>query len=380
MKLPAAIYGAILVCVTAIGPTMFILPTLIPNTPYGLSLAIMLPVFCVMLFSALQIANLTAELPSGASFDSIVKHYLGKTYYKAARIIILSIIISLIYSNICGLKIIFDIANQLHAGSLISILFILMIYAITKGLIKYVQSLLSIAFICILTVCILYFHLTVESESSQSLITPLYEYQWYFLIPAIQASFSFHVLVPSIVNICNKKKEDYQKAIILGMVITFIIYILWITFTWSHDFGIVEHVNSQTQRKDIHPLSSSTHALFLIALVSSSLGLGIAAVDYAKDLSKTIQDKISPHYILCAILIIPFALFTFTPTGFQAGVLFSVFGSTFLAIILPSAIVLAKTNKIHSINFCVRKRYLSSMVLAYGLSSLFINFLRLTYN
>ncbi|WOT04861.1 aromatic amino acid transport family protein [Shewanella youngdeokensis] len=378
MNFAPIIYGATLVCITAIGPTMFILPSLIPKSEYGLSILVMLPVFCVMLFTALLVANITATLPQGSHFNTMIKHYLGESYHKVVRFLVLGIILSLVYSNICGLKMFFDITSHLHIGGVIAVILAVMILLIIRGFVSYVHGFLCILFAGSLIGCILLFHFMAESTPTVATSVSLDQYQWIYLIPAVQASFSFHLLIPGIVNACQQRKRDYQTALILGMGTTFIVYALWIHFAWKYDYGIEQLMSSGMGANEAPLLSNATQILFLLSLVSSSLGLGIAVMDYAKELSRSAHKYVTPWSVFAMILTLPLALFTFAPNGFQAGVFFSVFGSTFLAIILPSSIALKRVNGVNQISSSITKQCMSSVVLAYGLFSLCVNALRLT--
>jgi len=164
----------------------------------------------------------------------------------------------------------------------------------------------------------------------------------YFIysIPLFLTGFSFQMIIPSLSNYLQRDSIKLRYSIILGTLLTLIIYILWniviLSLMSSHESTIIGYNNGRMPIYNIKSFGiwfyTATHCFSLFALTTSFLGLAWGLSGFFKDWMKLKKKK----YILLLVLIIPMIIANYNRDLFISAIeATGAYGDTILNGIIP---------------------------------------------
>tara|TARA_B110000459_G_C16625397_1_gene505037 strand:- start:5931 stop:7124 length:1194 start_codon:yes stop_codon:yes gene_type:complete len=360
--------GAFLVAGTSIGAATLALP--IATAAIGLFGTLVLFLLCwlVMLASALMLLEVSIASDKSDSFMSMAENTLGFYAKWVVAILYAILLYSLMAAYLRGSgDLVHGLANvflsadlspyleplpcalfaaiSLHFGAkCIDRLNSYMMYGLVMSFAVLVCSLLLVASLHAATYSI--------SFSFLSMLK---------LLPIAITAFGFQVIVPTLRHYMHKELDILPKAITIGSLIPFVIYLIWSIliymcmpttgeFSLSALFTAKQPVvslpiflNALYHNKII---TSSISIFAFFALASSLLGISISLFDLLADKCSLKINNIR-SYLIIAVLLPPFLFAEFFPEGFLLALKYAGIFVALLNIFLPAIMVLKirKNNK-----------------------------------
>lgn len=296
-----SILGAVLLIAgSCIGVGMLALPVLTSFAGFFPTLAI----FCIcwLFMTATALLLLEANLASGnnkANIISLSEKNLGKVGKGAAWVTFLFLFYSLIVAYItkggdliqAGIEKKWLIAMPAFSGTLIiTLLSALFVYSGTWVLDRFNR-------LCMAGLFATYFYLMISGleYSDASLLTRQNWNYSFFILPFIITSFGFHNMIPTLNEYLESDKKKLVISIILGGIIPFLVFILWILKVQTiipFEGEISLSASYARQEISTEPLAlwinepgiSVTAEFFAIfAIVTSLLGQSLSVLDFLAD-------------------------------------------------------------------------------------------------
>ncbi|MEE9451792.1 MAG: aromatic amino acid transport family protein [Gammaproteobacteria bacterium] len=330
------IFGsALLVAGTAIGAGMLALPitTTIGGTWAALTLLILC--FLFMLINVFILLEACFYSPKKqANIISVVHACLGPWATGIAWLTYLLLLYAVLAAYIAG-------SGELIAGVLANFgwqlspqilaviftaLFSIIIYSKTRGVDHFNRIFMLCIFASFLLLCV---GITVKADFE--FITPGKPKYLWSAIPVVILAYTSHLIVPSIKEYLGNDVKRIKKALLLGCLIPFLLYLTWevlliATLPATGPFSLMAIAQSKNSIVAVANVLSNhlgiASIMFLVivfsfsALASSFLGASLSLIDFLIDglqMSKTTKGRLS---ILSMSIIPPLLFALFFPYGF----------------------------------------------------------------
>jgi tyrosine-specific transport protein len=174
---------------------------------------------------------------------------------------------------------------------------------------------------------------------------------WKFLLPSVSVvltTFGYHIIIPTLTTYLEHDSKLLKKAIIIGSLIPFVVYILWQMLV----MGVVpvygENSLSEASEKGLQVtfflknllastwISTAVRCFAFFAIVTSLLGVSLSLTDFLADglkIKKTLWGK----FLLTLLTFIPPLIFAiFYPKGFILALKYAGIFIVILLALLPS--------------------------------------------
>jgi len=169
----------------------------------------------------------------------------------------------------------------------------------------------------------------------------------YIIVPLLLASFSFQMIVPSLVGYLKQDRTKSRRAILIGTGISFCIYVLWNAIVLGHESSLGDAALAKAYAEGLPPtqiLSGSERSWFafninlfsFLALVTSFIGISWGLFDFLADGFK-IQKKGANRLLLWVLVIsVPLLLASTNPQIFISALESTgAYGDTILNALIP---------------------------------------------
>ena len=355
-KSPTVLGGAMIAAGTKIGAGMLSLPIASAGMWFGWTALIMVMTVFFMFVTAEQILEVNLNYNPGASFDTLVKDNLGNAWRIINGFSVAFVLYILLYAYVVGsgsvisntLEKNYDIAFPRYQSSFI---FALLLTAIVWWSTKAVDRISTILMIGMFITLFA----AVTGLLGQIEIPYLFEpngesrYAIYAFasLPFFLTSFCFHASVPSFVKYYGIESGKIRKAIIWGMIITFIFYLFWMVAI----MGSIDRVSFLSVGEDqvawlLNQVSASQFAglalrfFAFFAVVTSFLGAGLGLFDYIADLFK-IDDSHKGRLLTAVITFLPPTILGMIfPSGFILAIGYAGLFAAIWSVIVPAVMVI----------------------------------------
>jgi len=169
----------------------------------------------------------------------------------------------------------------------------------------------------------------------------------YVIVPLLLASFSFQMIVPSLVGYMKQDRSQVRRAILIGTGISFIIYVLWNAIVLGHESSLGNEALAEAYAKGLPPtqiLSGSERSWFsfsinsfsFFALVTSFIGISWGLFDFLADGLKIRKEGANRLLLWVLVVSVPLLLASTYPQGFIAALESTgAYGDTILNAIIP---------------------------------------------
>lgn len=363
--------GAFLVAGTSIGAATLALP--VATSSIGLLGTLVLFLFCwlVMLAAALMLLEVNIACGKSDSFISMTEQTFG-TYAKwlvavSYGILLYSLMAAYLRGSgdlVHGLANVFSLSDlSMYLEPLPCTLFAAVALYFGAKCIDRINSYMMYGLI-ISFVVLVFSLLLVANLHAITYISGFSFLSMLKLLPIIITAFGFQVIIPTLRQYMHNELDILPKAITLGSLMPFIIYLVWSIliymcmptqgeFSLSALFTAKQPVVSlpiflnALYHNKIITTSISIFAFF--ALASSLLGISISLFDLLAD-KYSLKIKNSRIYLIIAVLFPPLLFAEFFPAGFLLALKYAGIFVALLNIFLPAVMVLKirKTNNSNS--------------------------------
>lgn len=348
--------GAMIIAGTAVGAGMFSLPVVGAGMWFSYSLLMMLGVWFCMLVSGLLLLETNLHFEPGASFDTLAKDTLGQFWRIVNGLSIAFVLYILAYAYISGGG---SIVNhsltglgialpQSVAGLVFAVGLAIIVFISTKAVDRITTIMLGGM---IITFFLAIGNLLIDIEPAK-LFAPDGEpsYLPYMLaaIPFGLVSFGYHGNVPSLVKYYGKDPRTIVKAITLGTLIAFVIYVCWLMATMGNiarsefidiiakggNMGVLVAALSDVMASDW--LTTMLTLFANLAVASSFLGVTLGLFDYLADLFGFDESRSGRLKTAAVTFLPPTLLGLLFPNGFLIAIGFAALAATIWAAIVPA--------------------------------------------
>ena len=169
-------------------------------------------------------------------------------------------------------------------------------------------------------------------------------------LPLFFTAFGFQGTVPSIVRYVNKDPKKYRPAILIGSMVPFCVYSLWLLST---NGVLPQEMLSQMHTKNsvsqlIIAISDTTGSIWvttainvftILALATSFLGVALGLFDYLSEVFKQKESAMGRLFTVVITFIPPLTIALFFPDSFIAALGFASMVLVLMAVFLPVAML-----------------------------------------
>ncbi len=342
--------STLIIAGTTIGAGMLALPLVSAGVGFTMSVAIMIGLWSVMLFTALLMVELHQFLPKEATLRTLAHEVLGYKGKWVANFAMMFLFYALCAAYIAGGSAQFSQRVEPLLGFsldawLSTTMFTVVVAAIvvigTSTVDKVNRVLFTLKLVAMTSAL---FFLTPSISGGYLLSMPLEQGLLIAAIPVIFTSFGFHGSIPAIVRYLDGDTPSLKKAIVAGSFIPLIVYLFWQLVT----LGVVPQsdlANSSGLAGLIAQLSNTvanSHLKHLIstfadlALLTSFLGVSLGLFEFLGD-NKTLRNQRALTGVMTFLPPLLFALFY--PEGFIMALGYAAIALVVLAILLPVTMV-----------------------------------------
>ncbi|BAJ00166.1 tryptophan-specific transport protein [Shewanella violacea DSS12] len=348
--------GAMIIAGTAVGAGMFSLPVVGAGMWFSYSIAMLICVWFCMLVSGLLLLETNLHFEPGASFDTLTRETLGNFWRIVNGLSIAFVLYILAYAYISGGG---SIVNhsleaagiklpQSAAGLVFALGLAFVVFISTKAVDRITTIMLGGM---IITFFLAVGNLLIDIDTVK-LFNPDGEktYLPYLLaaLPFGLVSFGYHGNVPSLVKYYGKDPATIIKAIVLGTLIAFVIYVCWLVATMGNisrsefvdiiaqggNMGVLVGALSGVIASDW--LTSMLTLFANLAVASSFLGVTLGLFDYLADLFGFDESRSGRLKTATVTFVPPTVLGLLFPDGFLIAIGFAALAATIWAAIVPA--------------------------------------------
>lgn len=401
-KSPTVLGGAMIAAGTMIGAGMLSLPIASAGMWFGWTVLIMLITVLFLYMTAEQILEVNLGYDPGSSFDTLVKNNLSGIWRIINGFSVAFVLYILLYAYVVGSgSVISDTLRNLENNPidipryLSSLIFAIVFTAIVWWSTKAVDRISTILMIgMFITLFAAVTGLLGQIEVAY-LFEPTGESNYaiyaFASLPFFLTSFCFHASVPSFVKYYGINGQKIRKAIIWGMIITFVFYLCWmIAIMGSIDRVTFLNIGEDqvswllNQVKANQTIQLALRFFAFFAVVTSFLGAGLGLFDYIADLFK-IGDSAKGRFLTAIITFLPPTILGMIfPNGFVLAIGFAGLFAAIWSVIVPAMMVI-NYRKRHKGEEKVSFRALGGkimpyIIIAYGLIAIISHLLVEVFN
>lgn len=321
--------GAILlVAGTTIGAGMLALPVTTGLAGFIPSIILMTLFWLFMLLTAFYLLEVNLRMKGQSNIISMVKKTLGRPGEVVAWICYLLLLYSLVAAYIVGCsQILQDIVGMALPAKLwplfIFLFFGTFVYFGTKvvdGLNRFLMIGLIVCYIAMIVLGVFHIDLKLLLHSNFLKVASS--------IPVMATAFGYHIIIPSLSTYLNHDSRLLKKAIVMGSLIPFVVYLLWQLLAMGvipleGNFGLKCAAEKGLQAticlKEIigNPLlAMAARAFAFFAIVTSLLGVSLSLSDFLADGLKIKRTFLGNGAILLLTFLPPLFFAYFYPEGF----------------------------------------------------------------
>ena len=395
-KLPSLLGGSMIIAGTAIGAGMLANPTAMSGIWFTGSVLLFLFIWGITTLSALMLLEANLHFEKGANFDTITTQLLGRGWNIINGISVAFTLYILTYAYITSGGSITESLFQRFVPSLpINHTFAALLFCLALALFVSIstKAVDRISTILIGGMVIAFFLSTtglLTSAKSDILLNEVAQgnttYLPYLLsaIPTCLVSFGYHICVPTLVNYYNKNGKKVMYAVLIGSLLSLLIYISWQTAVQGN-LPRAEFAPIIAKGGDVATLLAAlnryipTQSISVLldffaymAIASSFLGVTLGLFDYIADLFKLGNDLWGRVKTALITFVPPLLMSLVYPYGFVTAIGYAGLAVSIWMIIIPALLVRASRKKYPKSSYKVfGGNTLIYLVVAFGLLNIF---------
>ncbi|MDO4997860.1 MAG: aromatic amino acid transporter, partial [Neisseria sp.] len=358
-KKPTLLGGALVIAGTVIGAGMFANPTATSGIWFIGSLLVLLYTWFSMLSGGLMILEVNTHYPQGASFDTMVKDLLGKTWNIINGLAVAFVLYLLTYAYIFvggnltaqAAGSVLNSEQPLYIGQLLfTAIFAGCVWLSAKAVDRFSTILIGgmvLSFFWATGGLLGSVQMPVLLDSAAADGTSY----WIYIaaaLPVCLASFGFHGNVSSLFKYFEGDAPKVAKALWIGTLIALVIYALWQLAVQGNlprnafapviaadgDVGVL--IENLSKFVSVGSMGQILSFFAYMAIASSFLGVTLGLFDYLADLFK-LNNDFAGRTKTAAITFLPPLLFClWKPTGFVTAIGYVGLAATIWTAIVPA--------------------------------------------
>ncbi|MBF0803645.1 MULTISPECIES: aromatic amino acid transporter [unclassified Neisseria] len=338
-KPPTLIGGALIITGTVIGAGMFANPTATAGIWFAGSLAVLVYTWFSMLASGLMLLEVNTHYPHGASFDTMVKDLLGKSWNTVNNLAVAFVLYLLTYAYIFvggdlttkGLSQLAGESVGAAAGQLVFFAALALCVWLSTRLVDRITGIL-------IGGMILTFFWATGGLLGDVKLPVLFDTQaaentryWIYAaaaLPVCLASFGFHGNVSSLLKYFNGDAPKVARALKAGTLIALAVYVLWQLAVHGnlprHAFAPVIEAEGQvsvliaelSRFTDTGSMETALSWFAYMAIATSFLGVTLGLFDFLADMFKWGDNAPGRAKTAALTFLPPLVCCLLYPTGF----------------------------------------------------------------
>lgn len=361
--------GSMIIAGTIIGAGMFSLPVVMSGAWFFWSVAALIVTWFCMLHSGLMILEANLNFSPGASFDTITKDLLGKSWNIINGLSIAFVLYILTYAYISAsgsiiehtLKELSITFSARLGGFVFALIVAFIVWLSTKAVSRLAAIFLGAKILTfLLTFGGLFLHIKPQILLNTTEANPHYLPYVLMTLPFCLASFGYHGNVPSLMKYYGKNPPKIKKCLLYGTLIALALYIIWMAVTMGNiprpDFIEIAEKGGNIDVL-VQALSSLLNSpiidLLLIifsnfAVACSFLGVTLGLFDYLADLFKFDDSGKGRFKSATVTFLPPIIAGLIYPNGFIYAIGFAGLAATIWAVIVPALLARASRQRFGS--------------------------------
>lgn len=301
------ILSACLVAGTSVGAGMIALPMVLCKIGILPTIALILTLWFFMYLSGLLGLELSLRSKKGLTLSELGNFYRGPLASHIGSLSLMFLIYALLCAYLYGGASIFQNFIETHLGQTFSLkkiilcyVFILsIVFSFSVQIILQVNKFLLSALLGSFGLLILAFFTKINLFHMPLFVTTVWELNtWTQTLPILSTAFGFQVTLPILTNFCNKDPILLKRSVFWGSLIPAIIYIIWTLSTVAilyHSapqkyhllmlgkLDVGQFVQALTETSAWPFVQTLANALSMIAILKSSIGVGLALFEFWKE-------------------------------------------------------------------------------------------------
>lgn len=347
------ISSALFIAGTAIGAGTIAWPSAAAQYSVTEAIVMMFIVYVVMMLTGLILAKISIEHPN-RHLLSMAQRYLGLKGSIPCAISFLFISFGSLVAYWVGLREVLQFSfPSLGQGFFNAAIFICAygILSLRSSISIPINSLLF--FIMVLIFASIIYYLNAFSFPTISWATDFSHFRWMEsikLIPILLTCFSYHVIIPGLATHHQNNPKSLYGAIIVGVSISFMIYLIWLLSICGHSGNNELNHLAQTYAKGNIPLDGLIYGkskVFVIlmtlfsflATTTSFIGIAMATRDFLSEPFKLAQFSSMPTIVRLFVIVPPLIIgLNHSDYYIKALEATGLYGDTLLSCIFPIVI------------------------------------------
>ena len=329
---------------TCVGGGMLALPIQTAQAGVGLSLLSFLLTAAIMLVTSWYVGELSFCKKGGINIVSLTQKSLGK---ESALLVLFGYLFLFYAFTVAYLSAIRGLSELfLTQGTALFLLFLLfgMSFLLYKGT-SWVAAINQGLMIGLIGS---YFFLICDLPSIRwDLLTRWESSALSLVFPVTVNAFNFHLIVPSLTSALNYDRGKFRRAILLGVALTFCIYLLWELLVLGHLSPVTLEQNPMNAIAPLAQVVGRPTLVFIsyifsfFAIITSLLGVSLAFLDIFSDAMQSyFRKREKQHLLLICLLLSSFFLVSSQPMLFRKAVTqWAGLGISLLSGVLPILLV-----------------------------------------
>ncbi len=325
--------GAILlVSGTTIGAGMLALPVTTGLAGFIPSLVIMTAIWLFMLLTAFYLLEVNLRLKGETNFTSMVHATLGKPGEVVSWITYLLLLYSLTAAYMVGCsQVVQDVISGVLPFTPPDWIWPVAIFFIFGGFVYFGTAVVDMLNRVLMTCLILTF-VSIMGFGCCRINTPMLAHiNWNFLLPSVSVvltTFGYHIIIPTLTTYLEHDSKLLKRAIFIGSLIPFLIYIVWQFLV----MGVVpvhgEYSLTEAAEKGLQVtfflkillespwVGLAVRAFAFLAIVTSLLGVSLSLSDFLSDGLKIKKTHTGKFFLILLTFVPPLMFALFYPDGF----------------------------------------------------------------
>lgn len=321
--------AALIVAGTAIGAGMLMLPIVTAQAGFIPSWVLYLSCAILAIISGFYFVEISSWLENKANLVSMARHFLGPFGAFISWVLYLFLFYSLTIAYLAGGARIVGLAF----GAQLDFWLLALIFTVVLGSIVYAGTKVVGRFNAVFMVALIVAYLLfIGSGVTQAHKINLELNNWFvagLALPVIFTSFSYQGTIPTLMTYLGRDKRKMRAAIFLGVLITFLVYLVWDLVIKSVIPVYGEHSLTEVRRLHksvVEPLSYILKSQWIVALgsffaffsiVTTFLGVTLPLMDFYADSLHVANRGSNKIYIWLLVFVPPLIVVCIDPHVFE---------------------------------------------------------------
>jgi len=313
--------GSLLIAGTSIGVGMLAMPIVTGQGGFIPAFVIYILCWLFMLSTGLLLLEVALQLPKDINFITMTKRMLGNWGKDTTWVVYLFLFITVMIAHVAGGGAVLNelIGTRLPEWAAIVLYVILFSPVVYLG--THSVDRLNLLLMAGVFATYLFFIIVSTKEINLNLLTYKNWGKAWFALPVLFTSFTYQVIIPTLVTYMNRDVRKLRLALIFGTTIPLLVYLIWEFFI----LGIipVEGPNGLIEAREqghnaVMPLVHFVNNRYLLwvskifaffTLTASYIALSLAFVDFLSDGLKLKKTHLNKFY-LCLLVFLPPTIIT----------------------------------------------------------------------